>query len=167
MFPILSKLGSVTNMLSNLGGNRNGETPGAGDPSMPNDVDWFHRAMNRISRLPRLVLLFMIIAMLIWPIVNPDAFMKWTAAITTMPENLWLLVFLIVGSWAGSKAVRDFRSRTSFTTYTNVQHDYPGGDAPDDLPDGSPMDDDLFLDDMEVGHEPNSAIEEWRNEQAR
>lgn len=69
----------------------------------------FDRIMNNVSRLPRLFLLFGVCAILIWPVFNPEYFMVWTAAIKTIPPDLWYLIFIIMTSWVGTKFVRDIK----------------------------------------------------------
>ena len=69
----------------------------------------FDRIINKVSRLPRLFLLFGVCAILIWPVFNPEYFMVWTAAIKTIPPDLWYLIFIIMTSWVGTKFVRDIK----------------------------------------------------------
>lgn len=72
----------------------------------------FDRAISGISRLPRLLMLFGAIAIMVWPIFDVAGFTAWAKAIELTPENVWLLIFMVFGSWATTKAMRDFRGRT-------------------------------------------------------
>lgn len=77
-----------------------------------NDDEEFDKWMYRVSRIPRLILLFLVIATLIWPVFDPTGFVQWTYAIATIPGNLWYLFFIVVTSWAGTKFVRDIKAPT-------------------------------------------------------
>lgn len=72
--------------------------------------DRWHLWVDRVSRLPRPLLLVGIVAILVWPAVEPESFVKWCNDLAMIPEPLWTLIFCVAGSWAGTKAVRDWRA---------------------------------------------------------
>lgn len=76
----------------------------------------FDRIMNNVSRLPRLLLLFGVCAILIWPVFNPEYFMVWTTAIATIPADLWYLIFIVMTSWVGTKFVRDIKQPSAVSS---------------------------------------------------
>jgi len=82
---------------------------GGKEVKLPPANTTFDRVVNKVSRLPRLFLLFGVCAILIWPVFNPEYFMVWTAAIKTIPPDLWYLIFIIMTSWVGTKFVRDIK----------------------------------------------------------
>ena len=86
---------------------------GGKEVKLPPATTKFDRIMNNVSRLPRLFLLFGVCAILIWPVFNPEYFMIWTAAIKTIPPDLWYLIFIIMTSWVGTKFVRDIKQPSS------------------------------------------------------
>lgn len=129
---MLSKLSNVMNLLSSLGSSNISK----GDGTYTSSGDAFHDWMNRIGRLPRLFLLFGVVGLMMWPMFDPTAFMGWTKAIGTIPENLWVLILLIVGSWATTKFIRDVKyksfSHTSFTEVTSGNKNQEFEQEPDE-----------------------------------
>ncbi len=98
---------------------------GHGNPHLETG-NWFNDGMNRLNRLPRPLAIAGTFYILIWPMYEPDDFIKWTTALSTVPENLWMLIFIIFGSFLSTKAVRDFKSRTNFSSYTSETSGYNG-----------------------------------------
>jgi len=81
----------------------------------------YNRFMDNVARLPRLFLLFGVVAILVWPVFNPEYFMVWTKAVSTIPADLWYLIFIIMTSWVGTKFMRDIKQPSaSATTITQV-----------------------------------------------
>lgn len=141
---MFSKMRAVTSMIRDFA--RNGSsTETVADTG-------YHGFINRVSRLPRLFLLFGVIGLFVWPMFEPEQFKAWTDAITTIPENLWILILMIVGSWATTKFIRDVRSRSaqidSSDAYTMAQAD----------PKPTIRDEDL----LDEADQSNSAIQDWK-----
>lgn len=98
---LLSNLKNIKNLGNAVSGGKVVKLPPA--------TTKFDCIVNNVSRLPRLFLLFGVCAILIWPVFNPEYFMVWTTAITTIPSDLWYLIFIIMTSWVGTKFVRDIK----------------------------------------------------------
>lgn len=105
---MLDKFKMVTDVMKSMTGE---EINLADSETSPSANDGFHRFMNRASRVPRLALLIMVIGLFIWPAFAPEHFTAWIIAIKEIPENMWILIFTIVGSWATTKFIRDVRRR--------------------------------------------------------
>jgi len=127
----------------------------------------FDRAISGISRLPRLLMLFGAMAILAWPIFDVVGFKAWAEAIALTPENVWLLIFMVFGSWATTKAMRDFRGKTrkGLSIDAGQSRGYDrmyGGDYTDYGRLGNAMDPDPMIHDTTDSH--NERIEAWKNQ---
>lgn len=149
---MFSALRTVTNMIKDFSrtGSSNETVSDTG----------FHGFINRVSRLPRLFLLFGAIGLFVWPMFDPDHFKSWTSAISTIPENMWVLILMIVGSWATTKFIRDVRDRSPNRTPV-IDHTPPSDFSMEC--DGRfanlSQTDDPILDEVT---QPNATIEEWK-----
>lgn len=89
----------------------------------------FDRFIDAVSRLPRLLMLFGSVAILCWPIWDTEGFTLWALAVEKIPENIWMLIFMVFSSWAATKFTRDFKARGKNGTVfqTGGQQGYGGG----------------------------------------
>lgn len=112
-FPGMGMLSQGWQIVQSMGGNiMGGMTAGERPDEVAQPQTRFDRAISGISRLPRLLMLFGAMAIMAWPIFDVEGFTAWAKAIDLTPENVWLLIFMVVGSWATTKAMRDFRGKT-------------------------------------------------------
>lgn len=77
--------------------------------TLPASNSKFDKFMNKVSRLPRILLLFGIVIMLIHAASNPQHYVEWMKALQETPDALWYIMTIIVVSWAGTKFVRDIK----------------------------------------------------------
>jgi uncharacterized membrane protein YsdA (DUF1294 family) len=155
--------------IRSMGGNVMG---GVADGERPDEVavpqTRFDRAISGISRLPRLLMLFGAMAILAWPIFDVVGFKAWAEAVALTPENVWLLIFMVFGSWATTKAMRDFRGKTrkGLRIGTGQERGYGNYSGMDDYTDygrlGNAMDPDPMIHDTTDSH--NDRIEAWKNQ---
>lgn len=153
--------------IQSMGGNVMGNIA---DRERPDEVavpqTRFDRAVSGISRLPRLLMLFGAMAILMWPIFDVDGFKAWAEAVALTPENVWLLIFMVFGSWATTKAFRDFRGKTRKGLRIGSGQDrgyqsYGMDDYTDYGRMGNAVDPDPML---PVTDSHNDRIEAWKNQ---
>ena len=167
---LTTQLQALRNMFtSDSGGNGGGSSEGGNsDNGLPHNDDPFHRTINRISRLPRLILLLCIIGLFIWPVFDVVGFVAWATALSYVPESMWVVIMLIVGSWATTKVIRDFRSRSSTTFFHHEQETYGPVTPTPPLIENSPEQEGEYMESLnDPSTETNSAIEAWRNASQR
>lgn len=130
---------------------------------LPASKSKFDKYMNKINRLPRIMMLFGIVAMILHAFFNPEHYTIWMVALKETPAELWYLFTIVIVSWAGTKFVRDIKMPSdSKIIQLNTG---PVVNAGDVISGGSErMFDNLEDDDDDINELPpeNEAIEEWR-----
>ena len=88
-----------------------GKTVAGGENTvvLPASNSMFDKVMNKVNRLPRLLMLFGIIAMLLHAASDPAHYTDWMKALQETPAELWYIMTIIIVSWAGTKFVRDIK----------------------------------------------------------
>ena len=88
-----------------------GKTVAGGESTvvLPASNSLFDKGMNKINRLPRLLMLFGIVAMILHAAFDPEHYTVWMVALKETPAELWYLFTIVIVSWAGTKFVRDIK----------------------------------------------------------
>ena len=78
------------------------------DDRYSQDTDSFDVFINRLWRLPRLMLMGGVFIVLALPFFNSGIFIQWTHSLATVPNPVWYLITMIISSLVASKALRDW-----------------------------------------------------------
>ena len=131
---------------------------------LPASKSKFDKYMNKINRLPRILMLFGIIAMILHAAADPTHYTVWMKALKETPAELWYIFTIVIVSWAGTKFVRDIKMPSDAKV---IQlNTGPVVNAGDVISGGSERTfDNLEDDDHDINELPpeNSAIEEWKS----
>lgn len=134
---------------------------------LPASKSKFDKYMNKINRLPRILMLFGIIAMILHAAADPVHYTVWMKALKETPAELWYIFTIVIVSWAGTKFVRDIKMPSdSKVIQLNTG---PVVNAGDVISGGTERTfDNLEDDDHEINELPpeNAAIEEWKKQAA-
>jgi hypothetical protein len=155
----MNPLDTIKNIKSGI----TGAVTGTGDNVVPVEDTKFHRAMDKFNRLPRPVLLILIVSLFIWPIFNPEHFSQWAIAIGIVPDNMWYLIIIIITSWAGTKFMRDIKmpSGNGGTTQINTGTVINTRDFQlDEVKGKNPIE--ITLEDITNLPPENESIDEWK-----
>jgi hypothetical protein len=129
---------------------------------LPPSKSKFDKYMNKINRLPRIMMLVGIIAMIIHAALDPVHYTLWMKALQETPAELWYLFTIVIVSWAGTKFVRDIKMPSDANV---IQlNTGPVINAGDVMTGTERMFDNLEHDDDDINELPpeNEAIEEWK-----
>ena len=145
-----------------------GKTVAGGDNTvvLPASNSMFDKVMNKINRLPRLLMLFGIIAMLLHAASDPAHYTDWMKALQETPAELWYIMTIIIVSWAGTKFVRDIKMPSDANiVQVNTGTVVNPGDAEITT---ARLFDNLEDDDDDINELPpeNETIEEWKKNAA-
>ena len=128
---------------------------------LPASDSKFDKYMNKINRLPRIMMLFGIVAMIIHAAHDPVHYTLWMKALQETPDELWYIFTIVIVSWAGTKFVRDIKMPSdSKVIQLNTGPVINAGDVI-----GTERTfDNLEDDDHDINEMPpeNAAIEEWK-----
>lgn len=83
-------------------------------------VGWWPSLIDGINRLVRPFFTFGAVALLIWPVLDPVQFQIAMSAASTIPEQLWYLVYTVVGFWFGGRLLERAPTRVKALTATEV-----------------------------------------------
>jgi hypothetical protein len=104
---VLPKIGG---MLGSIGSGATSEEPTR-----------FDNAVERFHRLPRPIMLIMILAMFIWSVCDPDAFERWAKALQSLPAEMWLMISTIVLIlWGVKKITADVKMGVQRNVNENI-----------------------------------------------
>ncbi len=146
-----------------------GKTVAGGDNTvvLPASDSLFDKVMNKINRLPRLLMLFGIIAMLVYAAGDPEHYTVWMKALKETPAELWYIFTIIIVSWAGTKFVRDIKMPSGDSKVIQLNTG-PVVNAGDVITQTERIFDNLEDDDDDINELPpeNKAIEEWKENAA-
>ena len=145
-----------------------GKTVAGGENTvvLPPSSSMFDKVMNKINRLPRLLMLFGIIAMLLHAASDPTHYTDWMKALQETPAELWYIMTIIIVSWAGTKFVRDIKMPSDANVIqVNTGTVFNPGDTEITT---ARLFDNLEDDDDDINELPpeNETIEEWKKNAA-
>jgi len=95
----------------------------------------YDTAIDAVSRLPRVILVFLAIGFFVWPVVWASGdFLVWARALREVPDQMWYIIALVVGViWGVKKMSEDFGWNQN--RYDMPQpEDGPRAPYPEDLP---------------------------------
>lgn len=156
---IMGQLKSITSLGKTVAGGENTVV-------LPASNSMFDKVMNKINRLPRLLMLFGIIAMILHAASDPAHYTDWMKALQETPAELWYLFTIVIVSWAGTKFVRDIKMPSDANV---IQlNTGPVVNAGDVVTQTERVFDNLTDDDDDINDLPpeNEAIEEWKKNAA-
>ncbi len=64
---------------------------------------WWDSLIDGLNRLPRPVMTFGTLALFVWCVADPPAFIEAMGALSAVPEMLWVIFLTIVSFWFGGK----------------------------------------------------------------
>ncbi len=138
---------------------------GHGNPHVETG-DWFNDGVNKMNRLWRPMMIVAVFFLFGWSYVNPEGFTTWNKAINTMGEYLWMLIFLVLSSFLGTKFTRDVKSRTTFVNHTTTHVEQSRKSNPDegeeDEDDGVEAKPEEFEDIIDEPAQTNTVVSQWR-----
>lgn len=145
-----------------------GKTVAGGENTvvLPASNSMFDKVMNKVNRLPRLLMLFGIIAMLLHAASDPAHYTDWMKALQETPAELWYIMTIIIVSWAGTKFVRDIKMPSDANiVQVNTGTVVNPGDGEITT---ARLFDNLEDDDDDINELPpeNETIEQWKNNAA-
>ena len=152
--PIMDQLKSITSIGKKVAGAEDTVV-------LPASNSMFDKIMNKINRLPRIMMLFGIVAMIIHGARDPEHYTLWMKALQETPPELWYIFTIVIVSWAGTKFVRDIKMPSdSKVIQLNTG---PVVNAGDVITNTERMFDNLQHDDDDINALPpeNDAIDEW------
>lgn len=74
-------------------------------------LNWFDRMVNGLNRLPRPMLAFGTLGLLVYAMVDPAGFATRMTGLNAVPEPLWWLLGAIVAFYFGARETHYFRTR--------------------------------------------------------
>lgn len=118
-------------------------------PAMPPRArGGYDRAVDALNRLPRPILAFGTLVMLVWGMLWPDDFANRMQAIEAVPEPMWWLMGAVITFYFGARETHYLRARAQPPARA-------AGPAPQPAAQPAPQ--------PSATHgEPNAALAEWR-----
>lgn len=68
---------------------------------------WWDSMVDGLNRLPRPLITFGLIAVMVWAPIDPEGFSIAMAAYALVPEPLWYLIFAVFIFWFGAKVLNE------------------------------------------------------------
>lgn len=112
-------------------------------------ASWFDRLIDGVNRLPRPMLAFGTIGLIVFAMADPLSFSRRMVGLNAVPEPLWWLLGAVVTFYFGSRETHYFRNRR----VTIPPELLPEAAAPRPDP-------------TEAAAEDNPALDDWRRDRA-